>query len=30
MTVQVIKIVLQPELLLVGHNVLYEPGLNEA
>jgi hypothetical protein len=30
MTVQVIKLVLQPELPLIGHNLLYEPGLKEA
>jgi hypothetical protein len=27
MNVHVIKLVLQPELLLIGHNLLYEPGL---
>jgi hypothetical protein len=30
MTVLVIKIVLQIELPLIGHNLLYEPGLKEA
>jgi hypothetical protein len=30
MTVLVIKIVLQPELPLIRHNLLYEPGLKEA
>jgi hypothetical protein len=30
MTIQVIKLVLQPELLLIEHNLLYEPGLKEA
>jgi hypothetical protein len=30
MTVQAIKLVLQPELPLTGHNLLYEPGLKEA
>jgi hypothetical protein len=30
MTVQVIKLVLQAELPLIGHNLLYEPGLKEA
>jgi hypothetical protein len=30
MTVQVIKLVLQTELLSIGHNLLYEPGLKEA
>jgi hypothetical protein len=30
MTVQVNKLVLQPELPLIGHNLLYEPGLKEA
>jgi hypothetical protein len=29
-TVRVIKLVLQPELSLIGHNLLYEPGLKEA
>jgi hypothetical protein len=29
-TVQVTKLVLQPELHLIGHNLLYEPGLKEA
>jgi hypothetical protein len=27
---QVIKLVLQPELPLIGHNLLYETGLKEA
>jgi hypothetical protein len=30
MTVLVIKLVLQPELALIGHNVLYELGLKVA
>jgi hypothetical protein len=30
MTVLVIKIVLQTELPLIRHNLLYEPGLKEA
>jgi hypothetical protein len=30
MTVQVIKLPLQPELPLVRHNLLYEPGVKEA
>jgi hypothetical protein len=30
MTVQVIKLPLQPELPLIKHNLLYEPGLKEA
>jgi hypothetical protein len=30
MAVQVIKLVLQPKLPLIGHNLLYEPGLKEA
>jgi hypothetical protein len=30
MTVQVIKLVLQLKLSLMGHNLLYEPGLKEA
>jgi hypothetical protein len=30
MTVQVIKLVLQPELPFIGHNLLHEPGLKEA
>jgi hypothetical protein len=30
MTVQVIKLVLQPEIPLLRHNLLYEPGLKEA
>jgi hypothetical protein len=30
MTVQVIKLVLHPELPLIDHNVLYEPELREA
>jgi hypothetical protein len=30
MTVLVIKLMLQPELPLIGHNLLYEPGLKEA
>jgi hypothetical protein len=30
MSVQVIKLVLKPELPLIGHILLYEPGLKEA
>jgi hypothetical protein len=30
MTIQVINLVLQPELPLIGHNLLYEPGLKDA
>jgi hypothetical protein len=30
MTTQMIKLVLQPELPSIGHNLLYEPGLKEA
>jgi hypothetical protein len=30
MSVQVFKIVLQPELPLIGYYLLYEPGLKEA
>jgi hypothetical protein len=30
MTVLVIRLVLQPELPLIRHNLLYEPGLKEA
>jgi hypothetical protein len=30
MAVLVIKLPLQPELTLIGHNLLYEPGLKEA
>jgi hypothetical protein len=30
MTVQVIKLVLQQELPLIGHNLMYENGLKEA
>jgi hypothetical protein len=30
MTVLVIKIVLQPELPLIRHNLLHEPGLKDA
>jgi hypothetical protein len=29
MTIQVINLVLQPELPLIGNNLLYEPGLKE-
>jgi hypothetical protein len=30
MAALVIKIVLQPKLPLIGHNILYKPGLKEA
>jgi hypothetical protein len=30
MAVRVIKLVLQPEVPLIGHNLLYGPGLKEA